>query len=356
MTVRRPRRIVDAASVESLVRSAGTPGSSPDDRYVGPVIDVLADVMEANRTDGAVFARVRFRSPWALRCDAAPLAGFHIVARGSCAIRLDGDDDVVHLDAGDVSLVTQGQGHDLFDGPGARTTPLGELIEQIEPGTIGHLALGGDGAETILVCGGYLFREPGPHPVLSTLPPVLHVRHDRVDASMRRIVEELVREVATPRHGAKTVVNRLVDVLLIHLLRAWVDEQEPGSLGWLAGLRDPAVSVALQRIHHDYARRLTLTELAAECGLSLSTFKQRFRELVGEAPGSYLGRHRLETAARLLRDTDHAVGVVAAMVGYGSEYAFNRAFHRQHGLSPGRYRTHVRTEQAPSPLEAADPG
>ncbi len=173
---------------------------------------------------------------------------------------------------------------------------------------------------------------------------------------MRRIVEELVREVAVPRHGAKTVVNRLVDVLLIHLLRAWVDEQEPGSLGWMAGLRDPAVSVALQRIHHDDASPLTLTALADECGLSLSTFKQRFRELVGESPGAYLRRHRLDTAARLLRDTDHPVGAVATMVGYGSEYAFNRAFHRRHGRSPGRYRTHVRAERAPSPIDAAEPG
>lgn len=317
------------------------------------VIDVLADVLEATRTDGIVFARVRFHAPWGLRCDPAPLAGFHVVARGSCTLRLDDGEEPVHLETGDLALVTQGSGHHLYDAPGSPATPLAELMGDLRPGTIGQLVLGREGGpETTLLCGGYVFRHPGPHPLLATLPPVVHLRRDQMGTATQAVVDQLVGEVADQADGSKTVISRLTDVLLVHLLRAWIRDQPLERLGWLAALRDPAISTAVRRIHADYATDLSLPDLADECGLSLSTFKKRFRELVGEAPGAYLTRLRLDTAARLLRDHDEPVGRVAAQVGYGSEFAFNRAFARAHDLSPGRYRAHVRAHPTPSPVEA----
>lgn len=315
------------------------------------MIDVLADILEANRTDGIVFARVRFNAPWGLRCDAAPLAGFHIVARGSCSVHLDGTDQPVQLDTGDIALVTRGEGHDLFDNPTSPATPLPELIGDLQPGTIGHLQLGTPGgAETILVCGGYLYQHPGPHPLLATLPPIVHLRHDDMNHATHVIVDQLLNEIANQRDGSKTVINRLVDVLLVYLLRTWIQDRPNTELGWLAAFRDPAISNAMRHIHANYNTPLGLDDIADQCGLSLSTFKKRFSELVGEPPGTYLTRLRLDTAARLLRDTDHPVNHIAALVGYTSEYAFNRAFARTKGHSPGRYRHHTRNETQISPV------
>lgn len=323
-------------------------------RTVTSVLDVLADILEANRTDGMVFARVRFRAPWGLRCDPAPLAGFHIVARGSCSAHLDGQPEPHHLDSGDIALITQGEGHDLYDAPSSPATPLPELIGDLEPGTIGHLTLGADtGPETILVCGGYLFRDPGPHPLLSALPPIVHLRHDEINHGTRVTIDQLLAEIADPQEGSKTVVNRLVDVLLVLVLRTWIQNRSLDELGWLAAFRDPAISAAMQRIHADYQQPLPLNELAADCGLSLSTFKKRFTQLLGEPPGNYLTRLRHDIACRHLRDTDLPVNRIAASVGYTSEYAFNRAFTRSKGMSPGRFRTHARTNPPTSPVKPA---
>jgi transcriptional regulator GlxA family with amidase domain len=65
---------------------------------------------------------------------------------------------------------------------------------------------------------------------------------------------------------------------------------------------------------------------------------RRFRTLVGEAPLTYLTRWRMTVAARLLRETDLPIESVAARVGYGSPFAFGKAFKRSIGIAPGGYR------------------
>jgi len=65
---------------------------------------------------------------------------------------------------------------------------------------------------------------------------------------------------------------------------------------------------------------------------------ERFRHLLGEAPMTYLTRWRLQLGARALISTTQSVAQVASDVGYESEAAFNRAFKREYGLPPARYR------------------
>ena len=78
-------------------------------------------------------------------------------------------------------------------------------------------------------------------------------------------------------------------------------------------------------------------------GLSRAAFGRQFRALTGEAPRVYVSRTRMEHAARLLRETDATVADVGTRVAYSPEYAFNRAFCRYHGISPGRYRHRARS-------------
>lgn len=54
---------------------------------------------------------------------------------------------------------------------------------------------------------------------------------------------------------------------------------------------------------------------------------------------AYLTRWRLQLGAQLLTGTARSVAEIADEVGYESEAAFNRAFKRQYGSPPGRYRT-----------------
>lgn len=137
------------------------------------------------------------------------------------------------------------------------------------------------------------------------------------------------------------MLDHVVNVLLVELLRVHLTAGDrPPS--WLRGLADPVTRAALTELHADPARSWTVDALARQVGVSRATLARRFAAEVGLAPGDYLTTWRIELAARRLRTGDEPVGVVARGVGYRSEYAFNRAFARRHGVPPGRYRAAAR--------------
>ena len=57
---------------------------------------------------------------------------------------------------------------------------------------------------------------------------------------------------------------------------------------------------------------------------------------------AYLIHRRLQLAARALTSTSRGVAEIAEDVGYESEAAFNRAFKREFGEPPARYRNEHR--------------
>jgi AraC-like DNA-binding protein len=89
--------------------------------------------------------------------------------------------------------------------------------------------------------------------------------------------------------------------------------------------------------------------LATQAGLSRAAFARRFTELAGQPPLTYLTWWRMTLAARLLQSTDVTVDTIAGRVGYRSEYAFSKAFKRELGLPPARYR---REQRAAAETEA----
>jgi transcriptional regulator GlxA family with amidase domain len=94
----------------------------------------------------------------------------------------------------------------------------------------------------------------------------------------------------------------------------------------------------LRAVHDDPAYAWSVSELAARATVSRATLSRRFAATIGEPPLSYLARWRMLLAARLLRDTADPFAVVTRAVGYGSEFAFAKAFKRHHGTAPGAYR------------------
>ena len=143
------------------------------------------------------------------------------------------------------------------------------------------------------------------------------------------------------------MLDRIVDILLVQLLRAWLgtDPAQARTPSWLSALTDPVAGPALAVLHTQPGRDWTIPSLAAAIGVSRATLARRFPAQVGCTPAAYLTRWRMDLAAVRLRDTDDTVGAVARSLGYTSEYAFNRAFTRDRRIPPGRYRTHSRAAQ-----------
>ena len=133
------------------------------------------------------------------------------------------------------------------------------------------------------------------------------------------------------------MLRRLTELLFIQVIRIWVEQQAGASRGWLAALRDSSISTALGLIHQSPGRAWKVEELAAAVALSRAVFSARFTHLVGEPPITYLTRWRMHRATRLLKN-NIAVEKIAELLGYESEVAFRKAFKREVGIPPARYR------------------
>ena len=180
------------------------------------------------------------------------------------------------------------------------------------------------------------------------MPDVLHIPAHNAEAGLDATLRLLAHELARPRPGAAAVLDRLVDILLVQILRIWLgaNVERTGPASWLSALTDPVAGPALAALHTQPDRQWTVAALAAGINVSTATLARRFTAKVGESPAAYLTRWRMDLAAQRLRDTDDTVGSIARSLGYTSEYAFNRAFARHRGTPPGRYRSQTRNPPA----------
>lgn len=144
--------------------------------------------------------------------------------------------------------------------------------------------------------------------------------------------------------GSAFAIRQYAQLLLLELLRAYVDQAEL-SPGWLRLLTDEPLRPALHLMHSEPGKRWGLQELAHAAAMSRTTFAERFRTVAGVPPLTYLSRWRMLLAQRALRADDLRIGSLAFELGYASESAFSTAFKREVGESPRRYRHHNRREQ-----------
>ena len=305
--------------------------------------DVLADVLDMLRVRGAVTAYVRAHAPWGMSLHREPRATFHAITAGSCWLRMSGRPPR-ELHAGDVVLLPTGAAHVVASAPSGPSLSWDRVTERLTPDADGEYVIEGSGSSTRLICAAYQYDREVAHPLVSLLPPLLLVagQHMAEGSAVPTTLRLLRQELSARTAGWETVVNRLIDVMFVQVIRAWLEGQGEQGTSWLQALRDPAIAQTLTRMHAEPAAPWTIEGLAREANLSRATLVRRFSALVGEPPLAYLTRWRMELAARNLRETDEPVGAIAHRVGYESEFAFSRAFSRARGQPPGRYRAVAR--------------
>ena len=294
-------------------------------------MDLVSDAIEVMRTGAPTVNRLQAPGPWRFRFAPYDGAGFHVLLKGSGWLVPEHGEPVA-LAPGDAILVPHGSAHVLSDAPtavGARPFETLELPEA--PMSI-------QDSVADFLCGKYRLDRTRTHPLLSGLPDVIHLPADLGrHPELRAAIDLLAREVNGQRPGRDSVVSGLLDVLLVYLTRAWLDEH--AETGWPRALRDPEVAAALAALHDDPARPWRIEDLAAEVGLSRATLARRFTALTGQPPMAYLTWWRMILAAQLLRATDLPLPGIAHRVGYGSPFAFSHAFKREFGRAPGQYRS-----------------
>ncbi len=301
--------------------------------------DVLTDVLKTLRLRGRVFCCSELSAPWALSLPESGYAHFHVIERGGAWLRLAGETQVHPLASGDLVIVPRGRGHVLSDSPNTKPVPLRQLIKGRTAAC--HLMQhGGGGAQTLMTCGSFTFENAGQNPLIAVLPPLIHVQGHRGRSAewLEPTLRMLAEEARHPRPGSETLVARLIDIIFVQAVRAWVESQPGAQGGWLGALRDPQIGVALGLLHREPQRAWSVQALANEVAMSRSPFAAKFTSLVGEPPLAYLTRWRMLLAAESLLRERLNVGEVAVRIGYESEAAFSKAFKRHYGLSPLAFR------------------
>jgi AraC-like DNA-binding protein len=220
-------------------------------------------------------------------------------------------------------------------------TPDGEHLETTLRHGVRSWGNDPDG-ETVLLIGTYPSAAAVGRLVTAALPPVVIFDENETEASLVALLE---RELSSSELGQGSALDRLLDLLLLHVMRAFARRPEFPMPSWVAGSADPMIAQALALVHENPAARWTVSELASRVHVSRAKFAARFTASVGQPPMSYLTAWRLALAADRLCDDDATTAAIAEDVGYSSAFAFSTAFSRAYGLSPTAYR---RARRAPT--------
>ena len=307
-------------------------------------MDAVAGLLDGPRARGAFLLRSLLDPPWSMRIqDEAPLC-LVALTHGEAWLLPD-DGEARRLLPGDVAIIRGPDPYTLADDPDTApqvvihpgqkcTTPDGDevaLMQFMGVRTWGNSPEG----STVMLNGTYEAEGEVSRRLMGALPPVLVLPADAWESPLLSL---LAAEIVKDEPGQEAVLDRLLDLLLIAVLRAWFARPDAEAPAWYRAYRDPVVGNALRLIHNDPAHRWTVAKLAAETGVSRAALARRFTELVGEPPMAFLTEWRLALAADLLLDPEATIGSVAHQVGYGSPFALSTAFKRVRGMSPQQHK------------------
>ncbi|MEU4163942.1 AraC family transcriptional regulator [Actinoplanes sp. NPDC026670] len=294
-------------------------------------MDLLQDHLTRARASGGVFARTVAVPPWGLTLAGTIQLSVHTVVQGRAWLWFDDPGQAIELAPGELALVRGGRAHHIAHEPGAECSDHTEFLARpapSEPAPGQRL--------TVFLCGAYRFSGDIGQGLLDALPEVVPLSAG-VGDPLHGVVSVLSQELSGDEPGQQTVLDRLLDVLLVLALRTAL-RQSPDAPRWFRASADPRVSGALRAMHEDAARTWTVPELAAICGLSRAAFARLFAQALGQTPMQYLTDWRMAIVRDHLRTTDLTLAQIADRTGYGSPYALAAAFQRHHGMPPGAWR------------------
>ncbi|MEK7832480.1 MAG: helix-turn-helix transcriptional regulator [Acidobacteriota bacterium] len=159
------------------------------------------------------------------------------------------------------------------------------------------------------------------------------------DVKLRQTLESISAELGTGAAGWREVIRSLVNQLAVYLLREHINVQRSDEIELSrVGLVDRRLRKAVEFMHDNCGRELTLAEIAAAAYLSEFHFARLFKKITGLTPHAYLGGLRIERARRLLAESDLAIVEVGATVGYASQSHFTKVFREATGMTPRAFR------------------
>jgi AraC family transcriptional regulator len=171
------------------------------------------------------------------------------------------------------------------------------------------------------------------------------------DPVISNIAGVLAREAMRADAGSALYAESLANILAVHLLRDYAVKQLSIEGATQAAPAQPELSrpvmQAIRHIQHNYAREISLGDLAQTVHMSPFHLARRFKQATGVSPHQYLIGVRV-TAARALIDAgsgQRSLAEIAAAVGFADQSHLTRHFKRRYGVTPRQLRpSHVGQE------------
>jgi hypothetical protein len=241
-----------------------------------PGLPVIGDVLGMLRLTGAIVLRAEFSHPWAyespwalelsriLALGAERLVLFHIVAEGTCIVRLESGLEAV-AGPGDVIMLPYGDRHLMGTGELADPATAATLMRPPPWSTFPVLRWGGGGMPTTLVCGYLRCDDSLFDPVVRALPSLFTVTPPSGPpaAWVAASIQYALQATGQPLPSEGGLGLRLSELVLTEVLRLYLRSRPRDVGGLFAAVQDPHVGRALAVVHAAPARRWTVGERPA---------------------------------------------------------------------------------------------
>ena len=148
-------------------------------------------------------------------------------------------------------------------------------------------------------------------------------------ASVRAQLDELVRLSNSPQtDGVADRVDRVCERLV---LETWLTQS-------VASTEMTALQTILSNLRKNPGQEVDFDAMAKRNGLSSSTFRRRWVDVIGKPPARYLQELRMREACRMLVETNRPIHEIARAVGFVDELYFSRRFKQELRVAPRDYR------------------
>lgn len=109
-----------------------------------------------------------------------------------------------------------------------------------------------------------------------------------------------------------------------------------------SGMIDEEFAATMDYVRAHFAEPLRMEDLARRAGISLRQFEWRMKRIFHISAGQYLIKTRIDTAARMLAETDAAIAEIALATGFSDQSGLSRQFRQLTGCTPRQYRQLLR--------------
>ena len=296
--------------------------------------DPLSDVLSLLKPHTHVAGGLDLGGAWSIQFERHVGIKCYAVVSGAAWLAVEGDSRPLRLEAGHCVLLPSGRRFVLAEDLAAPSIPFSQLSPTAWDGGVATLNGGGD----VLILGGHFdFSGAQTEILLGAMPTIVSLQDEADKAGLRWALDRMRQELFGSRPGGRLVVQHLAHLMLVQALRLYLAHGEGRGVGWLFALGDPRIGPAIRAVHADPGARWSLSDLAAEAGMSRSRFALRFKAVCGFSPMDYLTRWRMALAADRLSTGGETVSEVAFELGYDSAAAFSTAFKRVMGCAPRTY-------------------